>query len=103
MDNEIIFFILAALLVVIGIAGLALPVLPGALVILAGFVLAAWAENFTYIGPGTLTVLGVMTLLMYAVDFAASTLGARRFGTSNHAIIGASPGALVGIFSAFRV
>ncbi|MDM8543779.1 DUF456 family protein [Desulfococcaceae bacterium HSG9] len=98
MNNEIILFILAALFVVIGIAGLALPVLPGALLILTGFVLAAWAESFTYIGPGTLTVLGVMTLLMYAVDFAASALGAKRFGASNRAIIGASLGALVGIF-----
>ena len=98
MYTEIILFILSALLIIIGIVGLALPVLPGALVILAGFVLAAWAENFTYIGTGMLTVLGVMTLLMYAVDFAASALGAKRFGASGRAIVGASLGALAGLF-----
>jgi uncharacterized protein YqgC (DUF456 family) len=98
MYNEIILFILSALLIITGIIGLILPVLPGSLIILAGFVLAAWAENFTYIGPGTLTVLGVMTLLMYAVDFAASALGAKRFGASGRAILGASIGALIGIF-----
>ncbi len=93
MYNEIILFILSALLIITGIIGLALPVLPGSLIILAG-----WAENFTYIGPGTLTVLGVMTLLMYAVDFAASALGAKRFGASGRAILGASIGALIGNF-----
>ncbi len=98
MYNEIILFILSALLVITGMVGLAFPVLPGALIIMAGFGLAAWAENFTYIGPGTLTVLGLMTLLMYVVDFAASALGAKRFGASWRAILGASLGALVGIF-----
>jgi len=98
MYTEIILFILATLLVATGIIGLALPVLPGALVILAGFVIAAWAENFAYIGLGTLSVLSVMTLLMYAVDFAASALGAKRFGASGRAIIGASLGTLAGIF-----
>ncbi len=98
MYNEIILFILSALLVITGMVGLAFPVFSGALIIMAGFVLAVWAENFTYIGPGTLTVLGVMTLLMYVVDFAASALGAKRFGASWRAILGASLGALVGIF-----
>ncbi len=98
MYTEIILCILAALLVITGIVGLALPIIPGALVIFAGFLVAAWAENFTYIGMGTLTVLGIMTLLMYGIDFAASALGAKKFGASGRAIIGASLGALVGIF-----
>ena len=98
MYNEIILFILSALLVITGIVGLALPVIPGALVLWAGFVLAGWAEGFTYIGLGTLTVLGVMALLMYVVDFAASALGAKRFGASGRAVLGASLGALIGIF-----
>ncbi len=98
MYFEITLFVLAGLLIIIGIAGLALPVIPGELVLLAGFVAAAWAEDFTYIGMGTLIVLGVMTLLMYVIDFAASALGAKKFGASGRAVLGASLGALVGLF-----
>jgi hypothetical protein len=60
--------------------------------------LAAWAEDFAYIGLGTLSVLGVMALMIYAVDFIAGALGAKRFGASTRAIIGASLGAIVGLF-----
>ena len=37
-------------------------------------------------------------MLNYVLDFVASALGARRFGASGRAIVGATLGALVGIF-----
>jgi uncharacterized protein YqgC (DUF456 family) len=79
-------------------AGLIFPVLPGAPVLFAGLVVAAWAEGFEHVSTGTLVVLGVMALLMYFVDFLASAFGAKRFGASPRAIIGATIGAIVGIF-----
>jgi uncharacterized protein YqgC (DUF456 family) len=39
-----------------------------------------------------------MTILSYAFDFLASALGAKRFGASREAIVGASLGAIVGLF-----
>ena len=39
-----------------------------------------------------------MALLIYAVDFIAGALGAKRFGASTRAIVGASIGAVVGLF-----
>jgi uncharacterized protein YqgC (DUF456 family) len=77
---------------------LILPALPGAPLLFAGLLLAAWVEDFSYVGGGTLAVLGVLALLTYAVDFAASALGAKRFGASKRAVAGAAIGALVGIF-----
>ena len=98
MTTTVILLILAGLLVTAGIVGLLLPAFPGGIVIFLGFLLAAWAENFSHIGLGTLTALGIMTLLIYAVDFIAGALGAKRFGASTRAIVGASLGALVGLF-----
>lgn len=71
---------------------------PGAPLIFVGLLLAAWAEDFAYVGSGTLAVLGVMALLTYVVDFLAGAAGAKRFGASKRAIIGAAIGALVGLF-----
>jgi hypothetical protein len=89
---------LAALLVVLGVAGLALPGLPGAPLIFLGLVAAAWAEDFAYVGWGWLALLVAIAALTYAVDFAATALGAKRFGASPRAVLGAVVGGVVGIF-----
>ena len=98
MTTQILFLIIAGLIVAAGLVGLVLPAFPGAILIFLGFLLAAWAEGFTHIGFGTLSVLGVMALLIYAVDFIAGALGAKRFGASTRAILGATIGAIVGLF-----
>lgn len=94
----ILLWVLAAILVAIGIAGLVLPGIPGAAVLFAGLVLAAWIEDFVLVGGGTLAILAVLALLTYAVDFAAGILGAKRFGASRRAMAGAMLGALLGLF-----
>jgi len=94
----IALWVLAAALVVIGLAGLALPALPGAPVLFGGLLVAAWAEDFQYLGWGGIIALGVLALLTYPVDFVAGALGAKKFGASSRAIAGAAVGGLVGLF-----
>ncbi|MBW1688265.1 MAG: DUF456 domain-containing protein [Deltaproteobacteria bacterium] len=98
MTADVLLWLLAAVLVLAGLLGLILPALPGAPLLFAGLLVAAWVEDFSYVGSGTLGVLGALALLTYAVDFAASAFGAKRFGASNRAVVGAALGALVGIF-----
>jgi hypothetical protein len=98
MYIEILLWLLAFILTAAGMAGLVFPVLPGAPVLFLGLVVAAWAEGFEHVSTGTLIVLGVMAVLMYLVDFLAGAFGAKRFGASHRAIIGAALGAIVGIF-----
>ncbi len=98
MDSVILLWILALVLVLIGFAGLVLPALPGIPMIYAGLVLAAWAEDFAHVGWITLTILGLLALVSYGIDFAATALGAKKFGASPRAIWGAAAGTLIGIF-----
>lgn len=98
MDTTFLLWILAAFLVVSGIAGLMLPAIPGAPLLFAGLVVAAWAEDFMYVGTGTIIVLGVLAALISAVDFVAGALGAKRFGASPRAVTGALIGGVVGLF-----
>jgi len=98
MATTIILWTLAVILITAGLLGLVLPALPGPPLLFAGLLAAAWAEKFVYAGTGTLTAIGVMALLAYLVDFAASAFGARRYGASGRAVIGAALGAVVGIF-----
>jgi len=99
MDEMGIFlWALAIILIIAGFAGIVLPVLPGAVLLMAGFFLAAWAEHFVHVGPFVLTVLAMLTVLTYGIDFLAGAVGAKKFGASRRAAFGAACGALVGIF-----
>jgi len=98
MDTNALLWLPAVILVIIGLAGLAFPVLPGVLLLLAGLVVAAWAEHFVYVGWGTISILALFSVFAYGVDFLAGALGAKRFGASKRAILGAALGGFIGIF-----
>lgn len=98
MSLEVLLWALAALLVVLGVVGLLLPALPGAPLLFLGLLAAAWAEDFAYVGVGWLALLGVLAAVTYTVDFAATAVGAKRFGASPRAVLGAVLGGVVGIF-----
>lgn len=98
MEADPILWLVAAALVITGIAGLLLPAIPGALLLLLGLLVAAWAEGFVHVGFWTLAILAVMALLTYGVDFAAAAFGARKFGATPRAAIGAAIGTLIGLF-----
>src|SRR5690606_41667236 len=98
MDASTAWYLIAAALILVGLLGTFLPVLPGLPVMFAGMWLAAWADDFQRVGVGTLVVLGLLVLLSIVVDFAASMIGARRVGASGKAIRGAGIGRRGGLF-----
>jgi len=97
-DHSLILWILGAVLTFTGLAGLLLPLVPGAPVLFLGLLCGAWAEDFHYIGVWTLLALAVMAVLTYVVEFAASALGVKKYGGSRRAMGGAVLGGLIGMF-----
>ena len=93
-----LYYVLAVVLVVIGLAGTVLPVIPGALLVFAGLFAAAYADGFTRVGALGLTIIGVLGALSFVADFVASLLGAKRVGASPQALFGAAIGGGVGLF-----
>ena len=85
MDYTVLLYILAAILIVIGVAGVILPALPGLPLVFGGMLLAAWADGFERISTLTLVILGVLTVLSLGIDFAATAMGAKRVGASRYA------------------
>lgn len=94
MDWQIL---VAVLLVVVGIAGTVLPMLPGVPLVFAGLLLAAWHGGFDQVGIVTMVIIGAITAMAWAVDFFASVVTAKKAGASKYALWGAGIGALVGI------
>ena len=98
MDSAIVLWTVAGVLVLAGLAGLILPAIPGAPLIFAGLVIGAWADDFAYVGVWTIVVLAVLTLVTIGVDFWATMFGAKKFGASKRAVIGALVGSIIGLF-----
>lgn len=98
MDPTALYYLTAALLVLVGLAGTVLPALPGLPLMFAGMLLAAWAGDFQHVGAPTLIVLAILTLVSVAVDFWATAHGAKRVGASRLAMLGAALGTLFGLF-----
>jgi hypothetical protein len=93
-----ILWIIGAILTVTGLSGLLLPIVPGAPVLFLGLLFGAWAEDFQHIGLWTLLVLAAMAVITYAIEFAASVVGVKKYGGSKRAMAGAVLGGVAGLF-----
>lgn len=92
---------LTVLLMLVGLAGTVLPVLPGAALVFAGAWLGAWIDGYERVGVYTVVVLGVMAALAWALDYVAALMGAKRVGASPQALVGAAIGTVAGLLAGF--
>lgn len=95
---DIALYLLAAVLMVVGLAGTILPALPGIPMIFGGIWLAAAVNGYRHLGIWWLLVIGVIGAIGVIVDLGASTLGAKRVGASRLALWGAAIGTVIGLF-----
>lgn len=91
-------YLLAALLILGGLAGAILPVLPGIPMLFGGIWLVAAVDNYQHLGKWWLLAIGLLGAVGVIVDFVAGTLGAKRVGASPRALWGAGAGTLIGMF-----
>jgi len=94
-----VLWIVAVLMIVVGIAGTVLPALPGVILVFAGIALAAWIDGFTVISGWTVGVLAVLTVIGFAIDYVAQMMSAQRAGATWQGIAGAALGTLAGVFT----
>jgi len=95
---DTLWWILCAALILVGLAGTVLPVLPGTVLIWVGILLGAWIDDFTRVSVGTLVFISAVALLAWGLDYAAGLLGAKKAGASKQALIGAALGTVLGLF-----
>jgi len=93
-----LLWILCAALILLGLAGTVLPMLPGTVLVWAGIVLGAWIDDFTRVGMTTVVAVSVLAVLAWGLDYVAGLMGARRAGASKLALLGASAGTVLGLF-----
>ena len=96
---ELLWWLIAIVLMAAGLLGTVLPAFPGTTIILfaAGLHRIMLGPEKS-IGWRAIAVLVLLTLISYALDFASGYWGARRFGAGRWGMLGAAVGAIIGIF-----
>lgn len=95
---DLFLYVLAAALIIGGLAGAILPILPGVPMIFGGIWLAAAVDEYRHLGWGWLVAIGIVAALGIAVDFVSGSLGAKKIGASPRALWGAGIGTTIGMF-----
>ncbi len=92
-----IAIIVCAILMLAGIVGSFVPVLPGVPLAWVGLLVYAWVTGFERIPILLVAIFFVLTALTVTLDVMAPMLGARRYRASKFGIVGAFVGLIVGI------
>ena len=99
---ELLWWLIAIVLMAIGLIGTLLPVVPGAIIILAAAVIhQVMLGSEKSLGWWNIGALVLLTLLSYALEFSGGYFGAKRFGATKWGAFGAMLGAIVGLFFPF--
>lgn len=99
---DLLWWLVAILLMAVGLIGTLLPILPGTVIILAAAVIhQVMLGTEKSLGWWNISALVLLALLSYGVEFAGGYFGAKRFGATRWGAFGAMIGALVGIFFPF--
>jgi uncharacterized protein YqgC (DUF456 family) len=95
---ELFWWSVAVILFAVGLIGTVLPVFPGTIIILAAALLHRMMLGpEKSIGWGTITVLVLLAVVSYALDFLSGYFGAKYFGATRWGMFGALIGALIGV------
>lgn len=91
--------VLGAVLILLGLAGSLLPVLPGPPLSFIGLLIFALARHFSPpLTPALIIVMLILTIAVVVVDYFIPLIGAKRYGASKWGIYGSIGGMIIGAF-----
>ncbi|KOH45883.1 DUF456 domain-containing protein [Sunxiuqinia dokdonensis] len=95
MDYALI--VLGALFMITGILGAILPVLPGPPLSFVGLIFLHLTERYQF-STNFLIIWGVITVVVYLLDYLIPVWGTKKFGGSKRGVWGSIIGLLLGMF-----
>ena len=95
---EILIFICVLIIMIVGLAGVILPVLPGIPLIFGGIVLYGVLSGFEKITIDLVLIFAALTVCGLFVDYLANYFSVKKMGGGRAGAIGAVIGLFIGIF-----
>jgi uncharacterized protein YqgC (DUF456 family) len=93
-----LLYVIAAALILVGLAGAMVPALPGIPLIFGGIWLIAGVDHYHHLGRWWLLGIAFIGTIGLILDLLAGALGAKRAGASVQAVWGAVAGTGLGVF-----
>jgi len=91
--------VIGSLLILLGLAGSVLPVLPGPTLSFIGLFLVALIRHFSPpLTPTLIIFMLIITIAATVIDYFIPLIGAKRYGTSKWGIYGSFVGMILGAF-----
>lgn len=87
----------AIILMLLGIAGCLLPILPGPPLTYLGLVVLHFTR-FAEISRNMFIILGIVAVVVTVIDYVVPIWGTRQFGGSKYGMRGATVGLIIGLF-----
>ena len=95
---ELFLVLIALVLMILGIVGSFLPVLPGPLTSWAGLLVLHFTEGVE-MSQTFLIVTLIVAIIIYVLDYIIPAIGTKRFGGSKAGMIGTTLGLIIGLLS----
>jgi len=95
--SDYILLILGIILMILGIIGCLVPVLPGPPLSFLGLILLHFTRFGNFTNPALIT-LGAIAVIVTVLDYIVPVWGTKRFGGSKYGTRGATVGLIIGIF-----
>lgn len=95
--SDYILLITGLVLIILGIIGCLVPVLPGPPLSFLALIMLHLSRFGQFTG-NTLIMLGAVTLVVTVLDYIVPIWGTRRFGGSKYGMRGATVGLVIGLF-----
>ena len=95
---DVFLIIMALFLVLLGVLGSFLPVLPGPITSWFGFLLLYFSD-LILISKKLLIITLVIALFIWILDYFIPAIGTKKFGGSKYGMIGTTLGLIVGLIS----
>ena len=93
---DIVFAVLASVLIVVALVGCVVPVVPGPILAFCGLLLL-WPSRFA-LETQTYVAFGVACAVVLALDYIVPALGAKKFHCSRWGVFGCIVGTITGLF-----
>ena len=95
---SIAIFVLMIILLLAGLIGVTLRILPGASLMFVMTLVYAFLNHFQRLGITDIVILGAVALVAELIDYFSGVYGAKIFGASKAGIIGGMIGSMIGLF-----
>lgn len=96
---NLLYLLLSTIIILIGLAGIFLPALPGVPLVFAGTFLYAWSTNFEVVTIANLIFFALLAAVSSVVDYAGGFITVKKYGASRYGLIGSVAGGILGLLA----